>query len=264
MKDPQEGLTPEGHITTGARRDRVPRMFEAVISAAIQDVRKAQDERQLDAVSLYIYGSVATGTAISPLSDVDFLTIGIPADATERIALTLSARFRDICRGVEIAGASTADFQGETDEAYGGRIFLKHYCVPLFGDNMAEALPDFPGDIRAARGFNGDIGHHFEKWRAAENGDEPGQLGRRIARKSLLAVAALVSVHDRIWTTDRKSGAHRWGQLNPEWHEMLRKLISWSEGNTVASRDDIAELLSADGAVRAIVDDFRNTIGLWS
>jgi hypothetical protein len=53
--------------------------------------------------------------------------------------------------------AQRSNFSHESDEAYGGRVFLRHYCVHLVGPDLHSALPDFTADVRAARGFNGDI-----------------------------------------------------------------------------------------------------------
>lgn len=74
--------------------------------------------------SLYVYGSVATGTVRPGSSDVDLLSIGLPAAAI--VGKRLSARYADWCRGVEVAAATAADFAGDTDAAYGGRVFLRH------------------------------------------------------------------------------------------------------------------------------------------
>ena len=51
-----------------------------------------------------------------------------------------------------------------------------------------------------------------------------GRWGADLARKSLLATAGLVSVHDRTWTTDRHSAARRWGQIEPVWATSLNEL----------------------------------------
>lgn len=264
MKDPNEGLTPEGFIKTGVQRDRVAPLFEQVIEAALREVKEIEGDLQLDAVSAFLYGSVSTGTAVPPISDLDLLTVGIPLDAAERAAHALSIRFRDLCRGVEIAAARKEDFLGEADEAYGGRVFLRHYCLHLYGSKVVNFGDSFPGDVRAARGFNGDIETHYKRWGNQIVEMDPEQLGYRIARKSLLAVAGLVSIHDHIWTTDRKSSALRWVHLNPQWHPMMDKLIAWSEGTERPSLQEVTDVLSPDGIVSAIVDDFRKNIGFWN
>ncbi len=179
MPDLWEGVAADGTILTGANRARVPLAFEPVLADAVAFA----GER---GASLYVYGSVANGTVRAGSSDVDLLSVDLP-EASD-VGRLLSARYAGLCRGVEIAAATTADLAGDTDAAYGGRVFLRHYCVHLAGPDPAAALPGFPADIRAARGFNGDIAWHRRQWRRAlESGKAaPDLLGARAARKTLL------------------------------------------------------------------------------
>ena len=258
MHDPLEGVTSLGTIETGASRDRVPAMFEPVLDNAVVAVRATNR-----AASLYLYGSVATGTAQAPRSDVDLLTVGLPLGEAAAIGRALSLRFSDLCRAVEVAAAQPSDFLGATDEACGGRVFLRHYCVRLAGPDLHSALPDFSADVRAARGFNGDIAQHARHWwRELQEGCDPVQLSRRLARKSLFAVAGLVSLHDATWTTDRTAAAARWAGLNPVLASDLRMLLTWATGNETPDRYDVEAAL--DGVVAQIVASFETTIGLWN
>lgn len=254
MHDPLEGVTPDGYIKTGAHRDRVPASFEPVLDAAARAVDAA--------VSLYVYGSVATGMAEPPRSDVDLLAVGLAPTRVGAVADELSKRYSNLCRGVEIAGAQHADFAGDTDAAYGGRVFLRHYCVHLAGPDLHPELPPFPADARAARGFNGDIGDHAKRWRSElAGGADPALLGRRIARKCLLAVAGLVSVHDSAWTTDRARATVRWGELSPDLADDLGMLLSWARGSSSADQPSVLRAL--DGVVARLVDSFSQLVGLW-
>ena len=254
MHDPLEGVTPDGKIKTGAGRERVPAAFEPVLDAAVSALDRA--------TSLYLYGSVATGMAEPPTSDVDLLTVGLTPEEAGQMASLLSAQFSGLCRAVEIADAQPADFQGVSDEAYGGRVFLRHYCVHLAGPDLHPELPALPADVRAARGFNGDIAVHAERWRRElPGGVAPALLARRIARKSLLAVAGLVSVHDSTWTTDRTRAAFRWGEVEPSLAGDLRMLVAWADGSVDADQTSLSRIL--DGAVARIVEAFDRSIGLW-
>lgn len=254
MHDPLEGVTALGIIRTGASREQVPAVFEPVLDAAIGAFDPA--------TSLYLYGSVATGMAESPGSDVDLLSVGLPPEEAGHMASLLSAQFSGLCRGVEIAAAKPGDFIGDADAAYGGRVFLRHYCVHLSGPDLHSELPAFPADARAARGFNGDIAEHAARWRRKlAAGGDPAQLGRRIARKSLLAVAGLVSVHDSTWTTDRALAADRWRELSPDLAEDLGMLLSWADGDGSADQPSVSRAL--DGVVARVVDSFRELVGLW-
>ncbi|HUB41677.1 MAG TPA: nucleotidyltransferase domain-containing protein [Streptosporangiaceae bacterium] len=257
MADPDEGVAADGTIRTGARRDRVPAAFEPVLADAIALLGDS-------GASLYVYGSVATGTVHLGSSDVDLLSIGLlDAAILER---DLSARYADRCRGVEVAVATAADLAGDTDAAYGYRVFLRHYCVHLAGPDPAAALPAFPADATAARGFNGDLGQHLQQWR---QGLESGMvaadlLGVRAARKTLLAVAGLASVHDHTWTTDRSHAVRRWSELEPGLAGQLSRLHSWANRERRPTREEVELVLADDGTVSAIVERFGSLIGLWT
>jgi len=256
VADPDEGVAADGTIRTGARRDRVSAAFEPVLADA---VAFASDV----GASLYVYGSVVTGTARLGSSDVDLLSIDLAQPAT--LGERLSVRYADRCRGVEIAAASSEDFAGDTDAAYGGRVFLRHYCVHLAGPDPSAGLPAFPADARAARGFNGDLGQHLQRWRhLLESGEVTADLlGIRVARKTLLAVAGLVSVHDHTWTTDRSRAARRWSELQPGLAAHLGVLQSWVTAERHPSREEVTRTLAEDGIVCAITERFGQVIGLW-
>lgn len=256
MRDPLEGLTRTGTIRTGATRERIPGRYSEVLDAAITTILGAASD-----ASIYLYGSVATGSAEVPDSDVDLLTVGVPADLALLVSDSLSKDFAGLCRGVEIAPATASDFAGTTDEAYGNRVFLHHYCVLLAGAEIDRATSPFPGDQRAARGFNGDIGRHLDRWCQSVNQSDAETLGRQAARKSLLAVAGLVSVHDSIWTTDRTHAAERWSEIHADLADDRHELLAWSSQRSNATNDRITHHLTT--TITRIVDQFEAHIGLW-
>lgn len=249
MRDPLEGVAADGTVRTGAARSRVPAVFEPVVAQAVEALGG----------TVLLYGSVATGQARPGRSDVDLLTVDVDPALARAVAADLSARFAGVCRGVEVAAASAADFVGDGDEAYGGRVFLRHYCVPLAGPDPAAGLPAYPADARAARGFNGDLAVHAERWQAADA--DPRVLGRRVARKTLLAVAGLVSVHDRTWTTDRAGAARRWSHVRPGLAPGLSRLLRWSDGH--GAPDASAVRAALDDVVHPVLADFADLVGLW-
>ena len=257
VADPGEGLDDDGLIHTSASIDRISGPLRRVLDSTIDAIRVAAP-----GASVYAYGSVTTGQAKSPTSDVDILTIGLDDAVASQIGDTQSTQFRDLCRSVEIAAASPEDFVGDSDEAYGGRVFLHHYCVHLAGADLDAVTTRFPGDRRAARGFNGDIDNHLSRWRGAVDTSDPAALGRRIARKTLLAVAGLVSVHDDTWTTDRAQAARRWSEVHPTLRVGLDELVAWADGTEDA--DEVAVGRSLNGAVASVVAQFATDIGLWT
>ena len=256
VADPDEGVAADGTIRTGAHRDRVPTVFAPVLTDAVALLGESGS-------SLYVYGSVATGTARPRSSDVDLLSIDLPDAAI--LGQRLSARYADRCRGVDIAAATAADFTGDTDAAYGYRVFLHHYCVHLAGPDPSTELPAFPADARVARGFNGDLDQHLRRWRQEleSRAVAADLLGIRAARKTLLAVAGLVSVRDHTWTTDRSRAVRRWSEIEPGLAAQLGRLHSWAEKECYPSRKEVERALADDGSVSAIVERFGSLIGLW-
>lgn len=221
-------------------------------------------------MSTFLYGSVATGTAQLGTSDVDVLTVGLSWPRAAELSRELSAGFANLSRGVQIAVAHSQDYRGDSDGAYGFRVFLRHYCLHLAGPDLRVDMDAFPADVRAARGFNGDIARHLRDWKAEVRDESarergcPGALGRRVARKTLLAVAGLVSVHDAIWTTDRGLAARRWSELRPSQASGLSQLSSWSRGADHATREEVEAVLAGGAIVDLVVQDFCDLIGLWA
>ena len=256
MPDPLEGTAADGTIVTGADRGRVPAAFEPVLADAVDFAAEC-------GASLYVYGSVANGTVRPALSDVDLLSVDL-ADP-DGVGQLLSARYAGLCRGVEISAASAADLVGDSDSAYGFRVFLRHYCVHLAGPDPSAGLPAFPADARAARGFNGDISWYHRRWQRALESEATAAdlLGVQVARKTLLAVAGLVSVHDRTWTTDRARAARRLGEIEPGLAAPLGQLLSWAAAERHPAPEEVRLALADDGIVAAVVDRFASLIGLW-
>ena len=257
MRDPRERRSGAGRIVTGAAAERVHPSFEPALDAAVAAVGDAAPD-----AALYVYGSVATGQAEVGRSDVDLLAIDLPADWAATITSELSGAFTGLCRGVEIGAAAPADFLGDHDEAYGNRVFLRHYCVLLAGPDGHRPDHDFPADARAARGFNGDIARHRDRWRSeVSTSTDLGVLATRLARKTLLAAGGLVSVHDDTWTTDRSAAATRWAEIEPGHAVGLATLLGWIDQRPDVGHAEVAEIL--DDLVDPIVHRFRTDIGLW-
>lgn len=253
MRDPDEGLTPDGMIRTGADSSRVPTLFEPVVAAMID----AFDEVRGATAELHLYGSVATGTARAGISDVDIVAIDVPLDWAGATAARLSTQFASVCRGVEIGVAGHGDYVGEDDQAYGNRVFLRHYCVPLAGPDALRSPASFPGDARAARGFNGDIEIRLARWR------HMSADARRVARKTLLAAAGVVSIRTGTWTTDRATAARSWGDFDLSRAAGMEALLGWADGAIAATPRELSTVLAPDGIVAEVADRFARDIGLW-
>ena len=257
MRDPDERAAADGTITTGVARSRVPQPFEPVLSTAVEAIAEAGCD-----ASAFLYGSVATGRARHAQSDVDLLTVGLGPGRAAELGRELSSQFSGLCRGVEIAAASRTTWSARPT----GRMGSGSSCVTTASISLA------PTTLMACPGSSPTTGRRAAstvtsprtaaRWRdALAAWDEPWRLGRRLARKTLLAVAGLVSILDATWTTDRALAAHRWAEIEPELGPALHALLAWSDGLVLPGRQAVQHML--DNTTPRITAAFARTIGLW-
>jgi hypothetical protein len=237
-RDPDEGVDADGHIVTGVARDRVPPAYEPVLADCVATLTAAFGDH-LD--GLYLYGSVATGQARPPASDLDLLALWTaPVDGAP-VAAALSDRHRAVVREVGLAEATTADLRGEADAA-----FLKHYCVPLAGRDRRPDLPRFRPSRALADGFNDDLPVVVARLRAAvaaaRTPADRADATRRAARRLLLAVATIESVSHGTWSTDRATGAALLAEHHPEWAPVADRALRWSAGATPTDPEPLLAL----------------------
>jgi hypothetical protein len=104
--------------------------------------------------------------------------------------------------------------------------------------------------VRTPGGGDGD----FE----AGDGVDLTELATRIARKTLLAVAGLVSMPAATWSTDRRTSGRRWDVL--ERGAPVETLTEWLDA---PPSDGVAVCDALEGPVAQVVQPFRSECGLW-
>jgi predicted nucleotidyltransferase len=138
----REGIDGNGLIVTAVGVDGVPVAYRPMLAACVTVLRA----RLADLV-VYVYGSVATRRARQPESDIDLLVVvADQADhgVIDEIAAELSHSHRDIAREVGLVVITLAELWGDDLDGLGGRCFVKHYCVPLDGDDVRPLLAPCP------------------------------------------------------------------------------------------------------------------------
>ena len=236
-RDPAEGVDADGYVVTGAALANIPPAYRPVIDDCVAALTALPE---LD--GLYLYGSVATGRARPPHSDLDLLALWTSTvDASDTVA-ALSARHAAVVREVGLAQARVDSLATEAD-----RCFLKHYCVPLAGRDRRPDLPRCRPSRRLADGFNDELPAVVERLRSAvDAAATPAErLGavRKAARRLLLAVATIESVSHGTWSTDRGEGAALLTQHHPQWTDVVRRCLTWSAGGgTTDGADDLFAL----------------------
>lgn len=246
-RDPVEGVDGDGVIVTGASVDRVP----AVYLPVVEDCTAVLTEMFGGWLhSLYLYGSVATGQARPPESDVDLIPVWVGSVAPEGVAdvaAVLSRRHRGLVREVGLAPATLAEVRSDGRDGLGLRCFLRHYCVCLAGMDLRPSLPACRGSRAVAEGFNDDVPTLVRGWRseleAARTPSEVAVVARAAARKLLLVAATLESAEHGGWTTDRQTGATMLAAHHPEWASTARLAVDWCAHPDRPTADDVHRLL---------------------
>lgn len=239
-RDPGEGVC-DGYLVTGAAVEHIPGVYRPVLDDCVATVRAAFGAR-LD--GLYLYGSIATGQARPPDSDVDLLALWestVDGAEVTAVARALSTRHSAMVREVALAQASLDSLRLDAD-----RAFLKHYCVPLTGRDRRPELPRFRPSRALADGFNGDLAAVVHRLRSTVD-DAPTPADRlaatrKAARRLLLATATIESVSHATWSTDRATGAALLVRHHPEWTDASARALVWAAGRGTA--DGVEELLA--------------------
>jgi uncharacterized protein len=214
-RDPAEGVDADGYVVTGVSVDNVPPAYRPVVADCVAALTGFPE---LD--GLYLYGSVATGQARPPASDLDLLALWTSTVDTSAVVAELSSRHRATVREVGLAHGRVDALAGEADGC-----FLKHYCVPLAGRDRRASLPRYRPSRALADGFNADLDTTLRSIvdGRAPDGRAPADQApaERARRRVLLAVATIESVSHATWSTDRATGAALLRQHHPEWTDAV-------------------------------------------
>lgn len=218
--DPAEGTDSDGFLTTGVDIGHVKEPYGAVITDARDTLCAALSD---DLHGLYIYGSVVTGQARPPGSDLDLAAIVRSRTAKDRcpeLSRELSQRHHRVVSEVGVAAAVLTEVLSPDSAGRAERCFLKHYCVHVAGIDMRPELPRCQPDRVLARGFVGDLDGALAAFRRRfepmGSETEVWALAAAMSRRLLLAAAVLYSAVEGIWTTDRAIGARLFADRYPD------------------------------------------------
>ncbi|MBY0357778.1 MAG: nucleotidyltransferase domain-containing protein [Candidatus Obscuribacterales bacterium] len=234
------GLDSEGYISNGCSLANISESF----SAMLEDVRLAVvDAFKLKLHSIYLYGSVACGTARLVASDLDlFVAFQNELSFEDRALIKqlerdLSSRFETLVREVGLAAGSLAEIL-DGDNQVGWNCFIKHQCVCLFGDDLAAGMSKLRPTNAVAYGLNGDLSHELEKTKqllAESSHASAGKTIMPLARKMVRTAFGLVMEAENKWTTDLDQCAHIFALHYPQHAKPIRHTLLLAKGEMVDS-----------------------------
>lgn len=177
-------------------------------SNVISDVAEALVISQADNIhSIYVYGSVAQGTAVETVSDLDITVIF----SRERVG-TASPELTEVIRSLEEAHPVISKIDLDTgtlstvmDPQQLNRwgYWLKHHCVCVYGEDLRESFAAFRPSREIAVAINGDFFNVLNDYATRmKSSSEPAQrqrLQRAAARKAIRSTSILRNEKDRDW-----------------------------------------------------------------
>jgi uncharacterized protein len=224
----ERGLAGDGTIAREGALDRVRPAFVPVVDAIRARIIKTFRGPRLH--SVYLYGSIPRGTAVPGASDLDVLVVlrdeptAVDRAAVTAIEVALDSAFWQI-NGAGILLASAQSLLSEL-ERYDGGFFVACLCTPLFGDDLAVALPRYRPTSLLARETNGDLAGLLPRWRAQAAGtlteSERKALSRRVGRRLVRTGFTLVMPRFGGWTSDLDDAAEIFGRYYPERLDQMR------------------------------------------
>ncbi|HEY1643878.1 MAG TPA: nucleotidyltransferase domain-containing protein [Streptosporangiaceae bacterium] len=249
----ERGLNPDGTIAREGSLNRVPAAFRQAVDAARQRICAVYRSRLHSA---YLYGSIARGTAIPGVSDLDLMLAlrDEPAAADRAAARAIEQALDEFfpqVNGVGIGMASVPVLLSELERHDLG-FFIACLCTPLAGDDLGTRLPSYRPTGLLARETNGDLDLVLPDWRAraAEAGTDADRrfLSRAVGRRLVRTGFTLVMPRWAGWTSSLAESAEIFGGYYPERAEQMRVAAT------------VGRAPSADPAV---LDAFLRDLGPW-
>jgi uncharacterized protein len=240
-----EGIDRNGFIVTAVDLEAIPSAYELVLDSSVAVLRA----RLPELVAVYLYGSVATGRARPPDSDVDLLVVlatRVGDVVIDAVATELSAKYRDVAREIGIAVVTQAELSADDLDGLGARCFVKHYCVPLHGEDLRPPLAPCRATPEVAWAFNHNTATAVSdaqiRLEQAQTAEEVRQVCRSAARKITLSATSLASIVESTWTTDRHRAAEIISCRYPQWAADAADALRWCSTPT-ESRDTVHAFL---------------------
>ncbi|WP_337024629.1 MULTISPECIES: nucleotidyltransferase domain-containing protein [unclassified Pantoea] len=223
---------------TGFISDPDGKNLQPQFSNMISDVAKALVISQADNIhSIYVYGSVAQGTAVETVSDLDITVIF----SRERVG-TESPTLTEVIRSLEEAHPVISKIDLDTgtlstvmDPQQLNRwgYWLKHHCVCVYGQDLRERFAAFRPSREIAVAVNGDFFNVLNEYASQmKPPSEPAQrqrLQRAAARKAIRSTNILRDENDSDWPMTLEEHCAKFNDLYPALSEGMDYLLSISK-----------------------------------
>ncbi|EGQ8115966.1 nucleotidyltransferase domain-containing protein [Vibrio parahaemolyticus] len=204
--------------------------------------------------SVYVYGSVARKTAIAGKSNLDLVVVTKSTFENNRATLLNTIKWRaqqnhPQVKGVAIRTALVNEV-ANLDSIFTWGFMLKHCCVCVHGDDLADCFGDYVPSWEIAKHWNMDVEEWLAVYRAkivqATSLEEQLRAQVVIAKKLLRASYSLVMYRDKRWFDDPIECGEVFLQYHPEKKLEIDRLCILLSGRPIPKRSVIG-LIDAFG-----------------
>ncbi len=214
--------------------------------------------------SVYVYGSVARKTAVAGKSNLDLVVVTKAPFEANRATLLNTIRWRaqqgyPQVNGVSIRTALVKEV-ANLDSIFTWGFMLKHCCVCVYGDNLADCFGDYVPSWEIAKHWNMDVEEWLSVYRVkiaqAKTAEEQVHAQTVIAKKLLRASYSLIMYRDKRWFDDPVESGQVFLNYHPEKQLEIERLEILLSGRLIPKRSVIGLL---DGFGRWLVKQYQKT-----
>lgn len=200
--------------------------------------------------SVYVYGSVARKTAVAGKSNLDLVVVTKVAFESNRATLLNTIKWRaqqgyPHVNGVSVRTALVSDV-ANLDSIFTWGFMLKHCCVCIYGDDLADCFGDYVPSWEIAKHWNMDVEEWLSVYRTkiaqAKSVEEQTQAQTVIAKKLLRASYSLIMYRDKRWFDDPVECGQVFLTYHPEKHLEIERLSILLAGRAIPKRSVIGLL----------------------
>lgn len=200
--------------------------------------------------SVYVYGSVARKTAVAGKSNLDLVVVTKAAFESNRATLLNTIKWRaqqgyPQVNGVSVRTALVSDV-ANLDSIFTWGFMLKHCCVCIYGDDLADCFGDYVPSWEIAKHWNMDVEEWISVYRAkiaqAKSIEEQIQAQSVIAKKLLRASYSLIMYRDKRWFDEPVECGQVFLTYHPEMQLEIERLGMLLAGRAIPKRSVIGLL----------------------
>ncbi|KJY91489.1 hypothetical protein TW84_08020 [Vibrio neptunius] len=205
MKPINNGLDEQGYIVNHCSVAYIQPAFRPSVDRVVSCLR---DTFAGKIHSLYLYGSVARGTAVEFDSDIDLsIVFTKPLDLeTERKLQATKLKLEQ-----ELTIFSKIDFDPghleailSPNELHHWQFWLKHCCCCVSGDDLSLKFSRLKPNRKIGSALNGDLSSFITQACDELNESNQKYIGRMLAKKILRSAYTLIAEKDNSWHVEIK------------------------------------------------------------